>query len=86
MQDKDKALNALKECCKYAVIEANLKDMDYTAPMVNRLKHQVSNTSKNYKGNACNLRLKALEEDIFDAMRDTEEFKNLVSQMKKYAE
>lgn len=60
--------------------------MDYTAPMVNRLKHRVSNTSKNYKGNACNLRLKALEEDIFDTVRDTEEFKNLVSQMEKYAE
>lgn len=86
LQNKEKVLIALKECCKHAVTEANLKDMDYTAPMVNRLKHRVSNTSKNYKGNDCNLRLKALEEDIFDTVRDTEEFKNLVSQMEKYAE
>ncbi len=34
--------------------------------MVNRMKHTKANTSKNYKGNACNLRLKALDDNRFD--------------------
>lgn len=32
MHDLQKTLDALAESCRYAVIEANLKDMDYTAP------------------------------------------------------
>ena len=60
LNDQENILNNLEESCRYAIIEANLQDMDYTAPMTNRLKHKNQNTSKNYKGNDCNLRLKAL--------------------------
>ena len=79
-------MKALQESCKYAVIEANLTDMDYTAPMVNRLKHRVANTSKNYKGNACNLRLKSLDDEVFDSVRDKAEFKAIIAELKKHAE
>lgn len=86
MNDVEKTLKALEESCKYAVIEANLKDMNYTAPMVNRMKHKRSNTSKNYKGNACNLRLKVLEDKRFDYVRNEEVFKKIVADLEKYAE
>ena len=50
LKDVENTLKALEESCRYAIIEANLKDMNYTAPMVNRMKHTKANTSKNYKG------------------------------------
>ena len=81
-----KTLEALEESCRYAIIEANLKDMDYTAPMVNRMKHKKSDTFKNYKGNACNLRLKALEDKKFDFLRNEKVFKKIVSDLEQYAE
>ncbi len=86
LNDRENTLINLEESCRYAIIEANLKDMDYTAPMVNRLKHKNQNTSKNYKGNACNLRLKALEDKSFDFVRNEEAFKNIVADLEKYAE
>ena len=86
MQDSQKTLDALSESCRYAVIEANLKDMDYTAPMVNRLKYKKANTAKNYKGNACNLRLKALENRQFDFVREEDAFKKLIVMLEQNAE
>lgn len=86
LNDRKNTLNNLEESCRYAIIEANLKDMDYTAPMANRLKHKNQNTSKNYKGNDCNLRLKALEDKKFDFVREDDRFKEIVSELKRYAE
>lgn len=86
MQDAENTLKALEESCQYAVISANLKDMNYTAPMVNRMQHKESNTSKNYKGNACNFQLKALKDNRFDFVRDEEAFKKIVADFEKYAE
>lgn len=86
MHDSQKTLDALTESCRYAVIEANLKDMDYTAPMVNRLKYKKANTTKNYKGNACNLRLKALENRQFDFVREEDAFKKLIVMLEQNAE
>lgn len=51
MEDIDNTLKALAEDCHYAVTEATLQDMAYTAPMVNRIKHQQAGTTKNYTGN-----------------------------------
>lgn len=86
LKDVENTLKALEESCRYAIIEANLKDMNYTAPMVNRMKHTKANTSKNYKGNACNLRLKALEDNRFDLVRNEERFKKIISDLEKNAE
>ena len=60
--------------------------MNYTAPMTNRLKHKNQNTSKNYKGNDCNLRLKALGNKKFDFVRSETAFKRIISDLKKHAE
>ena len=68
------------------MIEANLKDMNYTAPMVNRMKHTKANISKNYKGNACNIRLKALEDNRFDLVRNETAFKKMISDLEGHAE
>ncbi len=86
MNDRENTLQALKESCRYAIIDAKLKEMDYTAPMVNRLKHKQSNISKNYKGNACNIRLESLENKRFDFVRNEVGFKEMVADLKKYAE
>lgn len=86
LNDRKNTLINLEESCRYAIIDADLKDMDYTAPMANRLKHKNQNTTKNYKGNACNLRLKALEDDRFGFVRNEETFKSLVADLEKYAE
>ncbi len=86
MKDTENTLKALEESCKYAIREATLKDMNYTAPMVNRMKYKKSNTSKNYIGNACNLRLQVLENKRFDFVRNEETFKKIVYDLKKYAE
>ena len=92
MQDKDKLLRYLGESVKYAVVSANLKDMDYTAPMVNRLKHRNAETSKNYHGNICNILINSLENPDyvfsknFDFVREDETFKRLTAELKKHAE
>ena len=86
MKDAENTLKALKEDCHYAVTEATLQDMDYTAPMVNRIKHQQAGTTKNYTGNFCNIELNALENTHFDFVRETEDFRNIVAELKRYAE
>lgn len=86
MKDTEHTLKALQESCRYAIIEANLKDMNYTAPMVNRIKLINEETTKNYKGNACNLRLQTLGDKRFDFMRNEEAFQQIVSNLEKYAE
>ena len=86
LNDKENVLKNLKESCRYAIIEANLNDMNYTAPMVNRLKHKNQNTTKNYKGNACNLRLEGLKNKEFDFVRDEDVFKQIIADLEKHAE
>ena len=86
MNDAENTLKSLEESYRYAIITADLKDMDYTAPMVNRMKFEKSSIYKNYKGNACNLRLSALEDKRFDFVRDEDSFKKIISKLEKYAE
>ncbi|MBQ3230885.1 MAG: helix-turn-helix transcriptional regulator [Clostridia bacterium] len=86
LKEYDNALKALENSVQYAVIDASLKDMDYTAPMVNRLKHSRSNTSKNYKGNACNLRLCDFDDKAFDCLRNNVRFNNALIKLKKHAD
>ena len=86
LNDPEETLKNLWESCRYAMIDANLKDMDYTAPMTNRLKHQNQNTSKNYKGNDCNLRLKGFKDTRFDFVRNENDFKKMIADLEKFAE
>lgn len=68
--DVETTLHSLEECAEYAVIASNLKEMQYTAPMVNRVKYNPADTIQNYKGNACNLCLEALEWNGYDFVRN----------------
>lgn len=86
MADVQGTLRALGESERYAIIDAQLCDMKYTAPMVNRINHVNSDISKNYKGNSCNLRLEGLKDKKYDFVRDSEEFKNITSSLENYAE
>ena len=84
--DAKHTLDALKENCCYSVTEATLRDMNYTAPMINRVQHKQADTTKNYTGNCCNISLKTLEDKRFDFVRDTEAFQKMVAELKRYAE
>lgn len=86
MKDAENTLMELENSAEYAVISANLKDMDYTAPMVNRLKHIEANTSKNYTGNVCNIRIKDFSDSSFDFVRDDDVFKRIIAELEKNAE
>ena len=85
--DAEHTLEALRENCRYSVTEATLQDMNYTAPMINRVQHKQADTSKNYTGNCCNISLETLKKaKRFDFVRDTEEFQKMVTELKRYAE
>ena len=86
LNDAEKTIESLKESCRYAVIEARLDDLDYTAPMVNRMKHIKNDIHKNYKGNSCNMNIRGLKDGRFDFVRNEETFKRIVADLEKYAE
>ena len=86
MNDAANTLKALEESSKYAIIDSNLKDMNYTAPMVNRLKFIYADTTKNYTGNVCNYRLKDFSDSSFDFVRDDDVFKRIIAELEKNAE
>lgn len=86
MNDTENTLKSLEESCSYTVMDAELKDKNYTAPMVNRMIYQKSPTAKNYEGSACNLRIKDLADKRFDFVRNAEAFKKLAADLEKYAE
>ena len=76
------ACSKLNEFC-FIIKEENTEflydNLPYTAPAS-------SLTSKNYKGNACNLRLKALDDNRFDFVRNEERFKKIIFDLEKHAE
>lgn len=86
INDSKNTMKVPEESCKYAIIEASLKDMNYITPKVNRMKYRNSDISKKYKGNACNLRLKTLEDKRIDFVRNKKVFKRSISNLEKYVE
>lgn len=72
--DAEKALEALENSVKYAVMDAEGKRSAYTAFLVNRLTYEPAEVTKNYRGNACNLRLEELKGKEYDFLRDRERF------------
>ena len=86
MKDRENTVKALEESCFYAVSDSKLTDRDYTALLVDRLKYRRADTSKNYKGNTCNLRLEVLKRDVFDFVREEERFKSVIEELERYAE
>lgn len=85
MQDTENTLTALAEAARYAVMTANCGEVHYTAPMVNRTVHKPENSTQNYKGNACNLRLKDLQRHVFDFVRKTNRFREIIMQLEAHA-
>lgn len=86
-KDKEKTLAALAESVRYAVMASEITDSyAYTAPMVNRVVYNPKSSSKNYKGNACDIRLDEFALNFFDFIRGDERFKELESRLKDHAE
>ncbi len=85
-KDGENVLRALGEAAHYAVIAAKTEDMRYTAPAVNRLKNKKSENTKNYKGNACNLRLSGLAWQGYDFLRDDPRFRAMEKLLQQHAE
>nr|WP_300665033.1 helix-turn-helix transcriptional regulator [uncultured Acetatifactor sp.] len=82
-ENAEKTLEALENTGKYAIIAAQERDGAYTAPMVNRLRKNPAGNVQNYKGNACNLRLKELERQEYDFVRGNERFLEVEKQLIK---
>ena len=85
MGNAENSLDALQECVRFCIMDAQKTEGFYTAPMINRLEYG-KNYSKNFKGNACNARIKDLAWDCFDFMRNNAEFINCEETLKQYAE
>ncbi len=87
MKDVENTLKALSKSCGYAVAFDTMPDeKDYTAPLVNRMKFTKAETTKNFKGNICNIRLEDFKESRFDFIREREEFAEITAELEKYAE
>jgi len=86
LRDSENALEALENCCKYAIMNATLTDGDYTAPLVDRMKIRLDRIGKNHSGNSCNVWLKGIEDGIFDFIREDQAFVDIVARLKEYAE
>lgn len=84
-KNKNKTYEALEKCVKFAIMDAENKQGRYTAPMVNRLEYG-KNLSKNFKGNACNIRLRDLLLWHFDFIREEQEFKEYVKKLEDHME
>lgn len=82
----EKALDALENAGKYAYMGAEEKAGTHKALVVNRLKYDPAETTKNYLGNACNLRLKELGQKEFDFIRRNQRFAELERKLKRSAE
>ena len=86
LHDAEQTLAALSESVRYAVMSATLTEGEYTAPLMKGHAYGLSGTTKNFKGNACNLRLKGMGWKQFDFLREDARFKQLEEKLKKYAE
>lgn len=84
-ENKEKTLEALENMKKYAITASSEKAGNYTALLVNRLKHDPAKIFKNYKGNACDLRLKDLEREDLDFVRENEKFKEIERELQENA-
>ena len=87
-QNTEKVLEMLKECFKYTYEFDRVRelDYDYTAMLVNRLKQRKEDVSKNYTGNAVNLRLHVIEDrEVFNYLRDDERFQEILDEFRKHA-
>ena len=85
-KDREKTLSALAESVRYAIEGSEVgENFRFTAPLVNRVGYDPKSSSKNYQGNACDLRLEELD-TRFDFVRDDEKFKSLVEWLKLHAE
>ena len=85
--DKEKTLAALAESVRYAVEGSEITgNYAYAAPMVNRIVKDPKTSSKNYKGNACDLRLEDLSMHCYDFLRDDGRFVKLVSELRAHRE
>lgn len=85
-ENKEKTLEALENMKKHAVAASTEKAGKYTALLVNRLRHDPAKIAKNYQGNACDLRLKDLERDDFDFVRESGKFKEIERELQKNAQ
>lgn len=85
--DKEKTLTALAESVRYAVEGAEVNgNYTYTSPMVNRVVSDPKTSAKNYKGNACDLRLEDLSKRCYDFLREDERFVKFMSELRAHKE
>ena len=87
-QNTEKVLEMLKECCRYTFEfdRVHDQDFDYTALLMNRTHQKKEDVSKNYTGNAANLRLHVIEDrEVFDYLRDDVRFQQILDELREHA-
>ena len=86
LSDAENTIKCIEDCCKYAIADPIPSDKDYefTAPLVNRVKYDCRETTRNCTGNSSFYCLQALENKKFDFVRNDKRFKKAISEMKKH--
>lgn len=83
---REEALDALEGAANYAVMSTNRPTQPFKSPLVNRLSDNSLSETKNYEGNACDLRLQTMRSPAFDALRGEERFERVRAALEQRAE
>lgn len=81
----DACLDALESMAKYAVITDTQPDFKHNSPLVNLLEYKSTSSTKNYTENECALRLKGLQNEAYNFVRENPRFIKLSEELTKHA-
>ena len=82
----EKSFDALERAARYAVDSTMREKRRFKSFIVNRIEDDPSRMTKNYEGNACDLRLGELRDGEFDVMRGDERFARIKAELEAHAE
>lgn len=84
--DHEAAICHLEEAAKYAIMMDTLPEKErHTSLLINKLEHDMLDTSKNYTCSNCSELLQKMQWDRYDAIRGDDRFKAIIDKISKYA-
>lgn len=86
LEKYEESFDALERAARYAVDSTMREKRRFKSFIVNRIEEDPSRMTKNYEGNACDLRLGELRAGEFDAMRGDERFARIKAELEAHAE
>lgn len=82
----DEAYDALEHSAKYAIMTTSREKRKFKSFMVNRLENNPDSSTKNYAGNACDLRINAMKHSAFNSIRRDKRFVHIREELLAHAE